>query len=479
MRLARLRQQMLIAMGLPACWVQHAPAPAAPPPDHEVAARPTTYVTVPSGWSEGRFAGARCARDTLPETICGRSEPQPGPDACGPTGQALESFGTQRVYVTRIDGVAHGPELSPFQHDVDATVTYQRTVSGPAEAVPRYCCYSRCSPMGSHHARPLRDEPGFTVRQRCVPAPPGGTRVPHAKAAACPAGIRIAGAAMPFVQKRGDQCCYGALVEERFEPKYIRGRAARVDGVPVVAPIAPHTAWSAARSLPRRNAAPRDARVLPVVDDLTPAVRARVAEAWLRAAQLEHASIASFSALSLRLLTLGAPPALVAAAHQAALDEIRHAQVAFELASAYAGRSLGPAPFAAAARLSAAGGLRELAFETFVDGCIAETAAAVEAERAAELAEDPAVAAALREIAADEARHAELAWAIVAWCVRTEGPALLATLRAELDRHLAARSEPDGRDDDLEPHGVLGAHALAAVRADTLAEVVAPCLAAL
>lgn len=486
MRLARLRNQMLIAMGLPACWVQQGPEPSAGPPPSPpsegspAADRPAqdpaepaphatiAYATPPSGWTGQPFAAARCAPDTVPETVCGRSDAQHGPDVCGPTGQSLESFGNSRVSVTRYMAAANNALLAPFQLDPDATAGYQRSVSVPAETKPRYCCYSRCTPLDVHQGgRMAVPGPGYRVQERCIPAPPGGTRVPDPAHPACPAGIRLDGQAMPVVQQRGGQCCYGAVVaipppEER---RYYRGRAARIDGQPVVAPIGELAAWRAEPLQPR-------------VDALPPEVRPRLAAAWLRAAQMEHASIASFSALSLRLLALGAPPALIAAAHQAALDEIEHARVAFELASAYAGRSLGPARFDDAARLSTAGGFAELARETLIDGCINETAAALEAERAADLAEDPAVAAALRTIAADEARHAELAWAIVAWCVRAAGPSLVDDLRAAL----AAVTEvtaPSDLDADLARHGVLGEHALAAVRADTLAGVVEPCLYAL
>ena len=54
--------------------------------------------------------------------------------------------------------------------------------------------------------------------------------------------------------------------------------------------------------------------------------------AWTADALLEHASVASFSRLSLALLAVGAPADLVALAHRAALDEIRHARLCFALA---------------------------------------------------------------------------------------------------------------------------------------------------
>ncbi|MCU0685343.1 MAG: ferritin-like domain-containing protein [Polyangiaceae bacterium] len=136
------------------------------------------------------------------------------------------------------------------------------------------------------------------------------------------------------------------------------------------------------------------------------------------------------------LLALGAPPGLVEATHRAALDEIRHARLCFALASAYAGGSLGagelllPPPRAP--------DLPELARESYLDGCIGEACAAAVARDELRDCEDPAIAAVLRVIARDEARHAKLAWQIVAWCLHAGGP--------EVGRVLdAARANQGGR----------------------------------
>jgi hypothetical protein len=52
-------------------------------------------------------------------------------------------------------------------------------------------------------------------------------------------------------------------------------------------------------------------------------------ERWAERAQMEHASIASFAKFSLQLVMVAAPPALLADAHDAAVDEIHHARVGF------------------------------------------------------------------------------------------------------------------------------------------------------
>jgi hypothetical protein len=62
----------------------------------------------------------------------------------------------------------------------------------------------------------------------------------------------------------------------------------------------------------------------------------------------------------------------------------------------------------------------ELARTTFVEACVGETLGAIDArERAA--AASPALRAVLLRIADDEERHAELAWATLAWAVRMGG----------------------------------------------------------
>ena len=446
MRLVRLRRQMLVAIGLPACWSSpQAPGPGAPadPPPAQVAV-------------------GVCRPDTIPETVCGSVDTEHKPEStCGPRGDSLESFGDSILYVTAHDWTARAEALRHFRLDAKATASYRRTLTSLDPAwLPGYCCYSRCSPLHASREVPVDIPPGHHIENRCIPAPPGGTRHPDKQNSRCPDAIRLAGAQRNYTGSDGASCCYGVTVADPppFErQRRYRGRAARdASGSHVVAVVGHGESWRADLA----------------VDAVPAAVRARLAAHWQETAQMEHASIAAFASLSLRLLALGAPPELVAGAHAAALDEIEHARIAFELASAYADTPLAPLAFTAAAQLPATTTLAELARETFADGCIAETLAALEAELAADTATDPAIAAALRRIAADEARHAELAWQIVAWCVRTD-PSVLATLSID------ERSTASARDEDLAAYGVLGDRAFAAARADVLREVVAPCLAAL
>jgi hypothetical protein len=199
-------------------------------------------------------------------------------------------------------------------------------------------------------------------------------------------------------------------------------------------------------------------------DDLTAEVRASLADHWTREAAFEHASIASFAQLTLDLLAVGAPPGLIASAQRAALDEIEHAQIAFGLATAYGGgAAVGPA--ALAALPGACRSLAEIARTTFVDACVGESvASAVLAERARQ-AVDPALRELLVKMADDEERHAELAWSIVAWALRSGEPEVaraLAVAQTDVIDELASITRE-------------GTSAGNELRAMVLREVVLPC----
>jgi hypothetical protein len=174
----------------------------------------------------------------------------------------------------------------------------------------------------------------------------------------------------------------------------------------------------------------------PEVANLAPAERAALGELWLLAAHMEHASVAAFSSLSLHLSALGAPPALLVRTHQAALDEIRHAQRCYAIASAYAGRALSAGPIVELQHPGKHGGvdLVRLAVGSLVDGCVAEGLASDVARHSAQAATDPVVRETLAMIADDEAGHAELAWAILQWCIDQHDPAVLGALTDRIAR---------------------------------------------
>ena len=182
-------------------------------------------------------------------------------------------------------------------------------------------------------------------------------------------------------------------------------------------------------------------------------VRRDLERIWTTEARAEHASIAAFSKVALELLALGAPPALVAGCQRAALQEVRHAQLCFAVASAYAGRPLAPGPLPEALSGDAPD-LARLARESLLDGCVGEGLTAETARLGAESARDPEVARVLRVLGRDEAGHAALAWAIVEWAVERGGEALRRALVDAL-----RRAAPPGLA-ELPEHGRIGGSTL-------------------
>jgi hypothetical protein len=144
--------------------------------------------------------------------------------------------------------------------------------------------------------------------------------------------------------------------------------------------------------------------------------RRRLGERWLRDALDEHASILAFHELALDLALVGAPPSLVRRAKLAADDEARHARICFSIASAYLGRAVGPGPLPRARPRRPS--LPRLAREALVDGCFGEGLAAELAWSRRARARDPAIFQANDLIARDEARHAELAWDVLAFAAQ-------------------------------------------------------------
>jgi hypothetical protein len=181
------------------------------------------------------------------------------------------------------------------------------------------------------------------------------------------------------------------------------GRPFLVDNVARVAAVAARADWL-------------DADLRPDVEQLAPDLRERLTSEWTRAAQLEHASIAAFSRFLLELLAFGAPSELVAETVQAIEDERRHARLCFSLASAFAGESLGPDALDVEGALPAPSLERTLG-TALLEGCIGETVAALEASELASHCRDPLLRDVLEGIAADERRHAELAWKFAHWAL--------------------------------------------------------------
>jgi hypothetical protein len=213
----------------------------------------------------------------------------------------------------------------------------------------------------------------------------------------------------------------------------------------------------------------------PEVASLSPEDRAELAREWLIEARAEHASIAAFSALSLDLMAQGAPPTLVDRAHRAAIDEVVHARLCFGLASAYAGKDLSPGPFPGLRERPGPTGdeVARLAVESLQDGCLVEGFAARVAREAAQEATDPAVRATLAVIARDEARHVQLAWDVLEWCLeRGAGAAVEHALRG-LPQHPSLVAVASGERPALVAHGRFGRERFEEIFRETREEVIA------
>lgn len=174
----------------------------------------------------------------------------------------------------------------------------------------------------------------------------------------------------------------------------------------------------------------------PDVSALDGATRAALAAWWLQDAKKEHASVPAFSKISWQLAALGAPAELLERCHVAALEEVDHTRRCFALVAAYAGRSstVEAMPELNAAWTAPADPVVAMALDSLVDGCLTEDLNADAAGLALSRAQDPAVRGVVERITRDERSHAELAWEIVAWCVRQGGARVADAVRAELDR---------------------------------------------
>lgn len=220
----------------------------------------------------------------------------------------------------------------------------------------------------------------------------------------------------------------------------------------------------------------------PCTDGLTTEIRELLAAAWCRDGMYEHASVASFARFAMELMAVGAPPDLVAAAHVAAADEVRHAKACLSLAAGYAGRPLAPGGFPFGGHAVIADDLAEIAARAAYEGCVGETVAAIQAAEQLSTARDPRVRAVLAAIAEEEAQHAELAWKTVAWAIERGGDevrgAVGRAIEAAVGELLDSPDEPPREEAiarQLAAHGRLDAARIAALRRRAIRDVVAPC----
>ena len=213
----------------------------------------------------------------------------------------------------------------------------------------------------------------------------------------------------------------GFLLTGAMTSMFRRGRQLRQGGKVLLPDVLPGETWT----------------TLATGASVTGEVTHGLAAQWRENGRTEHASVGAFARLTLDLMALGAPPALIAAANRDALEEIRHAELCFSLARDLDGHEESPGPFpaAATARTLLPGrtlALAALAVDSLVDGALHEGVSARVIARVAKVCEEPKIRAMLREIAADEGRHAAHGWDVVQWCVKEGGEPVVASMRGAL-----------------------------------------------
>jgi hypothetical protein len=245
------------------------------------------------------------------------------------------------------------------------------------------------------------------------------------------------------------------------------GRPYVADTEVVSAPTVVNQTWGS-------QAAPS---LVPELAGLTPEQRAALAEFWSDNARAEHSSVAGFHRICLELIAHGAPLELLERSQKAAADELAHARVCYALASHYAGEPLGPGPMPIGNAVPIAATLVELAVATAREGCLAETSAAWLASELAEQASDPAVRAALEQIAREEAEHAELSWMTLRWTIETGG----AEVREAIAKVFAAARPVvfGGPELGVHAHGMLAANEVQAIVERGFRELLVPVMRAL
>ncbi len=187
-------------------------------------------------------------------------------------------------------------------------------------------------------------------------------------------------------------------------------------------------------------------------DNVTNHDRFLLGEEWTERGLGEHASVASFSAFSIALMTNNAPSDLVEDALKAGMDEIRHARTSFKVASKLVGKPVGPGPLPPATH-KFGGDLTSLALAVAREGCVDETLSAIVADlevdditRVLEEEETQGniysniehdtltwIKKEMQTIAKEESSHAALAWRTLNWVCDIDSDACEAVHRDVFD----------------------------------------------
>jgi hypothetical protein len=175
--------------------------------------------------------------------------------------------------------------------------------------------------------------------------------------------------------------------------------------------------------------------------------RALLIAVWKQSGSMEHGSVVAFTRLTESVIALGAPAHLVEACLRAALDEVEHARRCFSVVTALAGKPRSPSAFEGLLQVaprsiaSVDQAVQRLVRGSMLDGALGEGVAAEVAIAAARSCRVPEIRCLLEQIAADERRHAELAWEILAFLL-DRYPSASATALASIDADLASMTSP-------------------------------------
>ncbi|MDI1445272.1 hypothetical protein [Polyangium sp. 6x1] len=239
---------------------------------------------------------------------------------------------------------------------------------------------------------------------------------------------------IPLLGDDGRKPEFTVAVGAHFPPMY---------GEPGICDIGRRLRMNGRFVLPGVAGAPRRGRARSgKIDEAT---RAALVSAWQGDARGECASIPAFLALARDLAAVGAPRDLVDRALASAADEVRHTELCASIAGDLASMTFAPdlLPPPRRSGLDRTRELSRLCIESWEDGCLGEGAAAERARRQARGAKEPGIGAALGAIASDEARHAELGWRVVEWCLSEGGR----PVREALGEAVAASPEGPAREE--------------------------------
>ncbi|MEO8876438.1 MAG: hypothetical protein ABI461_12685 [Polyangiaceae bacterium] len=146
---------------------------------------------------------------------------------------------------------------------------------------------------------------------------------------------------------------------------------------------------------------------------VTPSAAHSIGDRFAAMAFLEAVSVHAFARLERELHAHGASAGLLRDSRRARRDEQRHTAMMMRLARRNGTDARLPdEPIAAPVR-----SLLDVALENAVEGCVRETYGAVVGLIEGETSPEAAIRKTMRAVAADECRHAELAWAVHAWAM--------------------------------------------------------------